>query len=137
MHMHSDASPQFSQLFLALSNNALEVYKIPSPQATKKEKNAIPEASRLYSVDLPGHRTDIRTVSISADDQILASASSGMYAGIRFILLSPAAKYRSSSMLFLFHNILNRPIENLEHANNSVHTYYGMRIRDMQCIPPW
>jgi U3 small nucleolar RNA-associated protein 12 len=52
------------------------VYKIPSSQTSKKEK-IIPEASRLYSVDLPGHRTDIRAVAISSDDQVLASASNG------------------------------------------------------------
>lgn len=61
---------------LALASNAIEVYKIPSPQATKKAKLA-PEASRLYGVDMPGHRTDIRTVAVSSDDQILASASNG------------------------------------------------------------
>lgn len=62
---------------LALATNAIEVFKIPSPQAVKKEKST-PEASRLYSVDMPGHRTDIRAVAVSSDDQILASASNGI-----------------------------------------------------------
>lgn len=65
------------KLLLALATNAVEVCKIPSPQITKKE-GATPEASRLYSVDMPGHRTDIRTVALSSDDQVLASASNGM-----------------------------------------------------------
>ncbi|KAF8316849.1 WD-repeat-containing protein [Clavulina sp. PMI_390] len=64
------------QLMLALTTNALEVYKIPSPQVTKKEKST-PEPARLYGVDMPGHRTDIRAVAVSSDDQILASASNG------------------------------------------------------------
>ncbi|KAI0750905.1 WD-repeat-containing protein [Daedaleopsis nitida] len=62
------------QLFVALSNNALEVYSIPPPT---KSKDAAPEASRVFSVDLPGHRTDVRTLCLSSDDALLASASNG------------------------------------------------------------
>nr|GAT54036.1 predicted protein [Mycena chlorophos] len=62
------------QLFVALSSNALEVYTIPPPV---KSKETPPEASRLYSVDLPGHRTDVRTLCLSSDDRLLASASNG------------------------------------------------------------
>ena len=60
-------------LFVALSNNALEVYNIPPP--TKSKDN--PEATRVFSVDLPGHRTDVRTLCLSSDDALLASASNG------------------------------------------------------------
>ena len=63
-----------AQLFTALSNNALEVYNIPPPI---KSKDAPPEASRIFSVDLPGHRTDVRTLCLSSDDALLASASNG------------------------------------------------------------
>ncbi|KAF8268249.1 WD-repeat-containing protein [Lactarius quietus] len=62
------------QLFFALSNNAVEVYNIPT--YTKSKEN-IPEATRLYSLDLPGHRTDVRTLTLSSDDTLLASASNG------------------------------------------------------------
>ncbi|KAJ7068170.1 quinon protein alcohol dehydrogenase-like superfamily [Mycena amicta] len=62
------------QLFVALSSNALEVYNIPPPI---KPKETSPEATRLYSVDLPGHRTDVRTLCLSSDDRLLASASNG------------------------------------------------------------
>ncbi|KAF9055211.1 WD40 repeat-like protein [Hymenopellis radicata] len=62
------------QILMGLASNALEVYNIPAPS---KSKNAQPEASRLFSVDLPGHRTDIRSLSLSSDDQLLASASNG------------------------------------------------------------
>ncbi len=63
-----------TQLFVALSNNALEVYNIPAPT---KSKDDSPEATRVFSVDLPGHRTDVRTLCLSSDDQLLASASNG------------------------------------------------------------
>lgn len=63
-----------TQLFTALSTNALEVYNIPAPM---KSKDSVPEATRLYSVDLPGHRTDVRTLCLSSDDSLLASGSNG------------------------------------------------------------
>ncbi|KZW04132.1 WD-repeat-containing protein [Exidia glandulosa HHB12029] len=62
------------QLFVALSSNALEVYNIPPPT---KSKSDVPEATRSLSLDLPGHRTDIRTLCLSYNDQLLASASNG------------------------------------------------------------
>lgn len=62
-----------AQLCVALACNALEVYTIPQP--TKSTDT--PEVARIYVVDLPGHRTDVRTLSLSSDDQILASASNG------------------------------------------------------------
>ncbi|TFK43635.1 WD-repeat-containing protein [Crucibulum laeve] len=63
-----------TQLFVALASNALEVYNVAQPTKSKEE---LPEATRAYSVDLPGHRTDVRTLCLSSDDQILASASNG------------------------------------------------------------
>ncbi|KAG6335537.1 hypothetical protein ID866_3567, partial [Astraeus odoratus] len=62
------------QVFLALASNSLEVYDIPSPT---KSKGEAPEASRTYTLDLPGHRTDVRTLCLSSDDQLLASGSNG------------------------------------------------------------
>ncbi|KAF9502801.1 hypothetical protein BS47DRAFT_1370007, partial [Hydnum rufescens UP504] len=46
--------------------------RMPSPQSTKKEKTT-PEATRQFSVDMPGHHTDVRTLALSSDDQLLAS----------------------------------------------------------------
>ncbi|KAH8118406.1 WD-repeat-containing protein [Phellopilus nigrolimitatus] len=63
-----------THLLAALATNTLEVYNIPAPTKSKEE---LPEASRLYSLDLPGHRTDVRTLCLSSDDQLLASASNG------------------------------------------------------------
>jgi len=61
-------------LLMALANNSLEVLKIPPPV---KSKDSPAEASRVYSLDLPGHRTDVRTLCLSSDDKLLASASNG------------------------------------------------------------
>ncbi|KAI0082587.1 WD40 repeat-like protein [Panus rudis PR-1116 ss-1] len=62
------------QLFCALSTNSLEVYSIPPPAKSKEET---PEASRILSLDLPGHRSDVRTLCLSSDDVLLASAANG------------------------------------------------------------
>jgi U3 small nucleolar RNA-associated protein 12 len=62
------------KLFVALSNNAIEVYNVPPPT---KSKDDVAEATLNYAVNLPGHRTDIRTLCLSSDDEILASASNG------------------------------------------------------------
>ncbi|CCM04814.1 uncharacterized protein FIBRA_07007 [Fibroporia radiculosa] len=63
-----------TQIFMALASNALEVYSIPSPTKSNDES---PEASRIFAVDLPGHRSDVRTLCLSSDDSLLASASNG------------------------------------------------------------
>ena len=63
-----------TNIFLALSTNALEVYSYPPPS---KEKGVQPEATRSLSVELPGHRTDVRSLCLSSDDMLLASASNG------------------------------------------------------------
>ncbi|RDB22656.1 putative WD repeat-containing protein C3D6.12 [Hypsizygus marmoreus] len=61
------------QMFVALASNALEVFNVPQPTKAKD----VLEPTRAFSVDLPGHRTDVRTLCLSSDDQILASASNG------------------------------------------------------------
>lgn len=62
------------QMLLALSNNALEVFD--TPRRSKMTEGA-PEATRVFSVDIPGHRTDVRTVCLSSNDELLASGSNG------------------------------------------------------------
>lgn len=60
---------------IALSNNSLEVYSLPPPS---KSKGALfPEPVLLHELSLLGHRSDIRTLCLSSDDQLLASASNG------------------------------------------------------------
>lgn len=68
------------QLLLAQANNSLEAYTIPSPSLTRKSKlpdGTTPEPTKTHSLELPGHRQDIRTLCISSDDQVIASAASG------------------------------------------------------------
>ena len=65
-----------TQIFLALATNALDVFNIPPPTKSKEDP---PEATRVLSVDLPGHRSDVRTLCLSSDDMLLASASNGMW----------------------------------------------------------
>ncbi|KAG8912036.1 hypothetical protein FRC01_005336 [Tulasnella sp. 417] len=63
------------QILLALNSNALEICNVPRKPQTKSDEP--PEVNRTYSLDLPGHRTDIRTLSLSSTDELLASGSNG------------------------------------------------------------
>jgi U3 small nucleolar RNA-associated protein 12 len=66
------------QILAATTNNELEVYEISTKRREKKPKsNEPPDCNRIYSVDMPGHRTDIRSLALSSDDRMLASASNG------------------------------------------------------------
>ncbi|KAI4180684.1 MAG: hypothetical protein LQ346_006949 [Caloplaca aetnensis] len=66
------------QLLSANSNNELELYSISTKQSEKKtQTEEPPNYSRTYAVDLPGHRTDVRSLALSSDDRMLASSSNG------------------------------------------------------------
>lgn len=66
------------QLVAATTNNQIEVYTIPTTQKDKKSKSEEPpDYQRTFSVEMPGHRTDIRSLSLSSDDRMLASACNG------------------------------------------------------------
>nr|POF19972.1 putative wd repeat-containing protein c3d6.12 [Quercus suber] len=67
------------QLLIATTNNQLETYSITTHRAQAKisKESAGPEYNRSLVVELPGHRTDVRALSLSSDDRMLASASSG------------------------------------------------------------
>lgn len=66
------------QLVAATTNNQLEFYTISGQAKSKKAKSdEVPEHDRLFSVDLPGHRDPIRSISLSSDDRMLATASNG------------------------------------------------------------
>ena len=66
------------QLLVATTNNQLETYSVTSHlvQQQKNDREAL-EYNRSLSVELPGHRTDVRTLALSSDDRMLASASAG------------------------------------------------------------
>ena len=74
----SDRSSTKLQLLAATTNNQLEIYDIPTKQKERVSKSSQPpEYERVYAVEMPGHRNDIRSVSLSSDDRMLASASNG------------------------------------------------------------
>lgn len=68
-------------VLVATANNQLEVFEVLSGDDGKKNKKSkgteIPDYNRTLSVDMPGHRTDIRCVALSSDDRMLATASHG------------------------------------------------------------
>ncbi|KAF9919137.1 hypothetical protein BX616_001188 [Lobosporangium transversale] len=64
------------QLVASLNNNTVEVWSVPHPTATKNEEVAN-EPSKAYTLELAGHRSDIRAVALSSDDELLCSASNG------------------------------------------------------------
>ncbi|KAI0020586.1 WD domain-containing protein [Xylariomycetidae sp. FL0641] len=66
------------QLLVATTNNQLELYNIPLKQKSSKSKEEeVPDYERALSVEIPGHRADIRSLALSSDDRLLASASNG------------------------------------------------------------
>lgn len=62
-------------LLVGTNNNLIDVYEIPQKGKTKTEE--APDYNRTLSVELSGHRNDIRALALSSDDRMLASASSG------------------------------------------------------------
>ncbi|TGZ84619.1 WD40 repeat-like protein [Ascodesmis nigricans] len=65
-------------LLISSTNNSLEYYEVEKFSEKKKaDKAEQPDYNKLHSVELSGHRTDIRALSLSSDDRMLASASNG------------------------------------------------------------
>ncbi|KAI4145300.1 MAG: hypothetical protein LQ340_006332 [Diploschistes diacapsis] len=63
---------------LVATNNQIEVYNVPVDQKERHVKSdQPPDYERTFAVNMPGHRTDIRAMSLSSDDRMLASASNG------------------------------------------------------------
>ncbi|KAG6027491.1 hypothetical protein E4U41_000925 [Claviceps citrina] len=67
------------QLVVATTNNQIEYYSVPTKDKLerRKTKDDIPDYTRALSVELPGHRADIRALALSSDDKMLASAANG------------------------------------------------------------
>ena len=66
------------QLLAATTNNQLELYSVTTKQKEKPLKSdEPPDYTRPFSVDMPGHRTDVRSLALSSDDRMLASACNG------------------------------------------------------------
>ena len=64
------------QLLVTTTNNQAELYSVITKQQNKKSDEP-PDYSRPLAVDNPGHRTDVRSLALSSDDRMLASASNG------------------------------------------------------------
>lgn len=66
------------QLLAATTNNQLELYNVTTKQKEKPSKSdEPPDYTRPFSVDMPGHRADVRSLALSSDDRMLASACNG------------------------------------------------------------
>lgn len=66
------------QILVAETNNQLELWSVATKVKDISSKDVeSPDYTRLVSVELPGHRTDVRALSLSSDDRMLASASNG------------------------------------------------------------
>ncbi|MCJ1468483.1 hypothetical protein MMC07_007112 [Pseudocyphellaria aurata] len=66
------------QLLTATMNNQLELYNIATKPNEKSSKSDAPaDYNRPFSVDMPGHRTDVRSLALSSDDRMIASACNG------------------------------------------------------------
>lgn len=63
-------------LLAATANNQLEAYSFATASKKAKDSEDL-EYNRNLAVDIPGHRTDIRSLALSSDDRMLASASNG------------------------------------------------------------
>lgn len=96
----------------ALSSNSLEVYTVPPPS---KSKDPL-EAASTYTVELPGHRNDVRTLCLSSDDQLLASASNGK---VKLVFCC------TTSYAFL------RLSQNMEYENNRLYPHNGLQSCNM------
>ncbi|KJR81648.1 U3 small nucleolar RNA-associated protein 12 [Sporothrix schenckii 1099-18] len=70
------------QMLVGTTNNLLELYTVSTKKdrvskQAKKDKEEPPEYGRALAVELPGHRTDVRSISLSSDDKMLATAANG------------------------------------------------------------
>ncbi|KAK6459156.1 beta transducin [Scheffersomyces xylosifermentans] len=64
-------------LLISLTNNSIEYHNIPVPESFKKATPSDLYSVKQHSIDLLGHRTDIRAMDISPDSKLLATASNG------------------------------------------------------------
>lgn len=60
-------------VMVGLANNSVEVHAVPLPS---RESDL--ETECVHCLDLPGHRSEIRAVSLSSDDELVASCSKGL-----------------------------------------------------------
>lgn len=61
------------EIVVTTSNNTIDYYSIPY----EKKDPKLPAPTKLHSIELQGHRTDVRAMDISNDSSLLATASNG------------------------------------------------------------
>ncbi|KAL9103431.1 MAG: hypothetical protein Q9163_001533 [Psora crenata] len=67
------------QILVAETNNQLELWNVPVKAKERSSKSSEPPVYTMsFSVNMPGHRNDIRALALSSDDRMLASASNGL-----------------------------------------------------------
>lgn len=64
-------------LLISLTNNSIEYHQIALPENIKKAQAGEIHLTKAHSIDLLGHRTDVRAMDISDDNRLLATASNG------------------------------------------------------------
>jgi U3 small nucleolar RNA-associated protein 12 len=65
------------QLLAATANNEIETFSVMTAAKKKSKDSEEVEYNRVLAVDIPAHRTDVRSLALSSDDRMLASASNG------------------------------------------------------------
>ncbi|RLV93993.1 U3 small nucleolar RNA-associated protein 12 [Spathaspora sp. JA1] len=70
-------SSKHLNLLLSLTNNSIEYHNIPLPESPKKATPSELYSVKKHSLDLLGHRFDIRAMDMSDDNKLLATASNG------------------------------------------------------------
>lgn len=76
----AQASTKLIDIIVSGNNNSVEYYHVSLPSQVKKisATNATEiQPIKKHSLDLLGHRTDVRAIDISHDNKLLASASNG------------------------------------------------------------
>ncbi|RKO90360.1 quinon protein alcohol dehydrogenase-like superfamily [Blyttiomyces helicus] len=65
------------QILCALANNSMEVHVCDAEKEKDKEGAAEPASTRMVcEIEMPGHRSDIRTLALSSNEEMLVSGSS-------------------------------------------------------------
>lgn len=65
------------EFLVSLGNNSVEYHTIPVPVSLRKAQIGDLTSTKSNTIDLLGHRTDIRAMDVSDDDRLLATASNG------------------------------------------------------------
>jgi WD40 repeat protein len=85
------------KILVSLTNNVIEAYNAPYDVDKKDEDTE--DYTKLHYIDLQGHRSDVRTLTLSSDDGILASASQSKSPPFQPIQLTHFSKCRSTQAL--------------------------------------